>query len=489
MVFSSLIFVCAFLPLNMLFCFLAKNNKQKNIVMLVFSLVFYAWGEPIYVLLLLFMSFCCWFFALKISREDSVGRKKLWLIISLIIALGLLGIFKYGTWTMQNLKYLTGYPEKVPAIALPIGISFYTFQLISYVVDVYRDDVDAQPDYFMVLLYASLFHQCIAGPIVRYSDVENELINRKVKSGDFNKGVMRFSSGLAKKVLFANNCGSFADNLLLTDAAIKNTADIAKNIDILSSHSAFDLWIGILFYMLQIYLDFSAYSDMAIGMGLMSGFHYKENFDYPYESKSITEFWRRWHMSLGSFFRDYVYIPLGGNRVSVPRHIFNMFAVWALTGLWHGASWNFVLWGLYYFVFLALEKYIFGEKLKRFASFWQHLYVLVVVFFGWILFKFQNMKLLGTVLKGMFCLNSNSFITHEASTYVFSSIIFLIIACFSCTSIIPKLKRKINSVSGESSLVNTTYSIYRAIIPSVLLIISCVSLVGDTYNPFLYFQF
>lgn len=495
MVFSSLVFLCAFLPLNIIANYFAKTNRQKNAVMLVFSLVFYAWGEPKYVFLLLAQSLVAWGMALAIERQKnklstkSIRLKKLFLALACVACLGLLGVFKYGTFVLTNFKSVFGVPGQIPAIALPIGISFYTFQLLSYVADVYRGDVAGQKNFAIVLLYASLFHQCVAGPIVRYKDVENDLLYRTCDIGDINKGVMRFSCGLAKKVLLSNTCGEIVSTLIISDDAMKVAADVQKNITMLEGKSALGLWVGMLFFMLQIYLDFSAYSDMAIGMGLMSGFHYRENFDYPYMSGSVTEFWRRWHISLGTFFRDYVYIPLGGNRCSVPRHIFNMFVVWSLTGLWHGASWNFVLWGIYFFVFLVLEKYVFGKKLAKAPKILGHIYLLAVVFIGWILFKFDNMSVLLTVIKGMLGLNKNGFVTTEIGMYILSNIPFLLVSVLACTPIAKVVKKKINEKSRTSAAVNTVYSCIRVALPSILFVLSCICLVGDSYNPFLYFRF
>lgn len=492
MVFSSLFFICIFLPLNLAAYYIPTKNSTRNVIMLVFSLIFYAWGEPKYVFLLLFMSFACWFFALSIEKSkknDDTKGARLSLVAACVVALGLIAIFKYSSFFVNTIYAIAGTDKSMTPFSLPIGISFYTFQLLTYVVDVYRGDAAAQKKFSYVLLYASLFHQCIAGPIVRYSDIENELTNRKPTMSDFNKGVMRFSSGLAKKVLLANTCGTFADTLLLDDATAGNAALLADNVQKLSSASALTLWFGVLFYMLQIYLDFSAYSDMAIGMGLMTGFHYKENFDYPYASSSVSEFWRRWHISLGSFFRDYVYIPLGGNRKGAVRTILNLFVVWALTGLWHGASWNFVLWGLYFFVFIALEKLFLGKLLEKAPKAVRHLYLLVVVYFGWVLFKFDNMSLVGTVLKGMFCLNHNSFATHEAFLYISDNFFFIVIACLACTPIVRYLKNIINHYSKQNQGINIAYSVFRAVIPAVLVIVSAICLVGDSYNPFLYFRF
>ena len=469
--------------MNLIALKLAPDNRVRNIILLVFSLVFYAWGEPRYVLLLLTMSLASWFFALQIDKsESSHGLRVLFMALECVVCLGLLGVFKYGTFFLTQVHLITGNTDPVIQIALPIGISFYTFQLLSYVIDVYRGEVKAQPRFMIVLLYASLFHQCIAGPIVRYSDVERELIDRTYKQSDLNQGVMRFAFGLAKKVLLANNCGMFVDQLLVADGA----SDAAAA---LGSRSVLALWVGMLFYALQIYLDFSAYSDMAIGMGLMSGFHYKENFNYPYTAASVTDFWRRWHISLGSFFRDYVYIPLGGNRKGAARQIFNLFVVWALTGFWHGASWNFVLWGLYWFVFLVFEKFFLLEKLKKLPAFVSHIYLLFVVYFGWVLFKFDDLKLVGTTFKGMFGLNRNPFATTETATYISGILLFLLLAIFACTPIVKNLGRFFVKRAEFSDVETIAVSVGRIAIPTILLLISAISLVGETYNPFLYFRF
>ncbi len=491
MVFSSLFFICLFLPVNLAAYYICKSNKQRNVIMLIFSLFFYAWGEPSYLFLLLFMTFVCWAFALLIdkSKENDPKKAKLFLTLACIVCLSLIGVFKYSNFFAENLFNLLNIDAQIKQIALPIGISFYTFQLLTYVIDVYRGDAVVQKKYYNLLLYASLFHQCIAGPIVRYSDVADEIDNRKPNIADFNKGVMRFSTGLAKKVLLSNQCGSFADTLVLSDAALSNSEQLAENLQTLSSSSALTLWLGMLFYMLQIYLDFSAYSDMAIGMGLMTGFHYKENFDFPYISSSVSEFWRRWHISLGTFFKDYVYIPLGGNRKGEARTIFNLFVVWGLTGLWHGASWNYILWGLYFFVFISMEKLFlskFFEKLPKFVS---HIYLLAVVFFGWVLFRFENTQVMLTVLKGMFCINSNSLFTNEILMYLKDNFIFIIITILACTPIVKLAKNAINYYSLKNQVVNIVYSVYRTVIPTILVVLSAICLVGDSYNPFLYFRF
>ena len=489
MVFSSLLFLLAFLPLNLLLYYLVKPIKVKNAILLIFSLIFYAWGEPVYVLILLGMSLFSWLFSIGIEKAGSRGGKRVWLALAAIVCIGSIGFFKYAGFIAENVNAVAGRALlPVPQIALPIGISFYTFQLLTYVVDVYRGEVPAQRSYFRVLLYAGLFHQCVAGPIVRYGDIERELTDRTVSLNDVSDGVSRFAAGLAKKALLANACGAVVDALLLSDAAIGDKAQLAANLSLLESRSALTLFAGMAFYMLQIYLDFSAYSDMAIGMGRMCGFHYKENFDYPYVSASITEFWRRWHMSLGTFFRDYVYIPLGGNRKGTARQIVNLFIVWALTGLWHGASWNFVLWGLYFFVFLVLEKFVLGKALKK-VPFLGRIYTLVLVYFGWIFFKFTDLRYVGAVFKGLFTANGNPWSTFESTSFLSKYLIFFGIAVLACTPLVRAISRALKNKAQNNNAVGVIWGVLHTVLPVALLGLSVLALVGNSYNPFLYFQF
>ena len=489
MVFSNLFFLYFFLPLNLICYFLAKSIHVRNGILIVFSLFFYAWGEPRYVPLLVGMVLINWIFGLMIEKYRGQKLAKAGLIGACICSLTLLGIFKYLTLILGTIHDLFGLPSVVPQILLPIGISFYTFQLLSYVVDVYRGEVEAQTHFFRLLLYTSLFHQCIAGPIVRYKDISEEILYRQINRGEVARGINRFAAGLAKKAVLANTCGLLADQFILTDAAVADVSQFTQNAAALSAKPAVILWMGVLFFMLQIYLDFSAYSDMAIGMGLMIGFHYKENFNYPYLSSTVSEFWRRWHISLGSFFRDYVYIPLGGSRKGLGRTILNLFVVWALTGLWHGASWNFVLWGLYFFIFIALERLFLNKVFARLPGFVSHIYLLIVVYFGWILFRFKNMALIGVVLKGMFCQNGNPWTTFEANTTLLNYIFFLAIAVIAVTPVVHNIGRAISVVSGRSAAWFRVNSVVQVAMPLVLLLISTMSLVGNSYNPFLYFQF
>ncbi len=486
MVFSSLLFIYAFLPVCLIFYSLAKGINAKNIVLLIFSLIFYSWGEPVYVLLLIFMTLCDWVAALLIEKTQDTRKQKLFLVLAIAVNLGLIGYFKYAGFFLTNIQNIFGIPEIIPKIALPIGISFYTFQLLSYVADVYKKEVPAQKNFFWLLLYSSLFYQCIAGPIVRYSDVQREIKERKINIADISKGVTRFAVGLGKKALIANTCGALSDSLLVSDALMNSSFESA--IAELSSRSVLGLWFGVLFYMLQIYLDFSAYSDMAIGMGLMAGFHFKENFNYPYIAKSVTDFWRRWHISLSTFFRDYVYIPLGGNRKGKLKTYRNLFIVWLLTGLWHGASWNFVLWGLFFFLFLVIEKLGLLKILEKVPAFFSHAYLLIVVFFGWILFRFSDFRYIPVVIKGLFGLNSNPLSDFETKTLLVGNIIFIIVALFSVTPFIKRISDALKNSENGSAL-SVVYRILSIVLPVAVLFLSTLTLVGDSYNPFLYFQF
>lgn len=473
MVFSSMFFILVFLVVCYAVYALGKGIKQKNIILLVSSLIFYAWGGPALCLLLCLEVFICYIGALIIDRTQNHGLRLAHTWVTVLSCIAILFFFKYTGFFSDNMAALFGYESSLPSIALPIGISFYTFQLISYVIDVYRGEVAAQRKYWMLLLYASLFHQCIAGPIVRYSDINSELEDRHVTLEDASRGFTRFAVGLAKKAVLANGCAVIADKLLAADA--------------LSAQSSFGIILGILCYAMQLYLDFSAYSDMAIGMGLMVGFHYKENFNYPYVASSVTDFWRRWHISLSSFFKDYVYIPLGGSRVSVPRHILNLFIVWALTGLWHGASWNFVLWGLFYFVFLVFEKYVL--RLRREPSavtrIPRTLYTLIVVFFGTALFRFTNLTELWVAVRGIFCANGNSFSGLAATSQFKTNFIFLAVCVLACTPIVPW----ISGLLCRRKYTRRAALVAGAVIPAALILISLFALAGDSYNPFIYFQF
>ena len=483
MVFSSLLFVFAFLVICYAVYAVMPGIRSRNGVLLLFSLIFYAWGGPSLLVLLVGMTWVCYVGGRLIERCPT--HRKLWLTVILMICLGLLAICKYTGFFLSNLQSMIGLPESIPSITLPIGISFYTFQLVSYVIDVYRGEVQAQKKFWILLLYASLFHQCIAGPIIRYSDVNDELEHRRVTRENTARGITRFACGLAKKAILANGCAAIV-------------ADMVEKPVSLSAVPAMGILLAAVCYMLEIYLDFSAYSDMAIGMGLMVGFHYRENFNYPYVADSVTDFWRRWHISLSTFFRDYVYIPLGGNRVGRFRHVFNLFAVWFLTGLWHGASWNFVLWGLYYFLLLILEKHLFHIPKKTSRGFLRILrtgYTLTVVLFGWMLFYYTDLSMLLTALKGLFTLNGNPVTSLSVRTAFLNNVTLLVVAVLACTPLIPTIGRFFERLrekkraNGIPRTCMVAYDLVTALIPVGLVFLSLLCLVGDSYNPFLYFQF
>jgi len=486
MVFSSLLFLYAFFSVSLLACWLCREKKTQNTVLLIFSLIFYAWGEPKYVLLLLFMAFNAWACALGVERAAKPGMKKFWVILSSVIDIALIGWFKYAGLVFSIFGAV---PEFVRRIALPIGISFYTFQLLTYVVDVYRGDAPAQKRYWNVLLYAALFHQCIAGPIVRYKTIDRELFGKQPRKPQVAEGVSRFAAGLAKKVLLANPCGALADSLILADSVASDVTKLAGNIQALESLTVLGAWVGLIAYGLHIYLDFSAYSDMAIGMGRMLGLHYLENFNYPYISRTVTEFWRRWHMSLGTFFRDYVYIPLGGSRCSTPRMVLNTFVVWFLTGLWHGASWNFVLWGLWFFVFLMIERAGLKKWLEK-VPVLSNLYLLVVALLGWVIFRFTNLELGWTLVRSLFGANGNALSNFLTETTVKSNLILLAVCCVASTPLARIIKEKLEDFFLPFKGLGAAWNVvFYSLIPVILLLLSTAGLVGDSYNPFIYFQF
>ena len=486
MVFSSLIFLYGFFSLSLLAYCLCRTRKAQNWVLLIFSLIFYGWGEPKYVFLLMLMAFASWACALGVDRSDCPGRKKAFVAVAAVIDIGLIGYFKYAGLICSLFGSV---PDFIRSIALPIGISFYTFQLLTYVVDVYRGDAPVQKSYWNVLLYAALFHQCIAGPIVRFKTIDRELFSDQPRSPEWAEGVSRFASGLAKKVLLANPCGALCDVLILPASAAGNPELLSQNLSTLESLPVLGAWVGIIAYGLQIYLDFSAYSDMAIGMGRMLGLHYLENFNYPYVSRSVTEFWRRWHMSLGTFFRDYVYIPLGGSRCSTGRMIFNTFTVWALTGLWHGASWNFLLWGLWFFLLLMLERWLLKPVLANLHIF-SHLYLLLAVTVGWVIFRYSDVHLAWAFLKTLFGANGNPLTGFAARIQLESHVYLLLAAAAVSTPVFAVLRNKVQALAGSTAALNTCWNVvFYSLIPVALLLLSTACLVGDSYNPFLYFQF
>ncbi|NEU03703.1 MBOAT family O-acyltransferase [Clostridium senegalense] len=466
MVFSNTLFIYLFLPLNLLIYFLVKDIKAKNITLLVFSLIFYSWGEPKWIILLLFTSIINYYAGIFIEKNKDTKESKKWLIYSIIINLCSLLIFKYTAFIFENINELFNLAIKIPDIPFPLGISFYTFHVISYTVDVYKGHVKAQKSYYKFLLYISLYPQLVAGPIVRYSQVEDEIDYRESSIDNINDGINRFIVGLGKKVLIANVAGKLVEQYMNS-----NLYDL----------TVVGAWLGIVMFTIQMYFDFSGYSDMAIGLGKIFGFKYLENFNYPYISKSATEFWRRWHISLGSFFRDYVYIPLGGNKKNM---VTNLFIVWLLTGIWHGASWNFIVWGLYFGIIIYFEKKLILKILNRIPKIVSHIYLLTVVVIGWTIFYFTNLTDSIKYLKIMFGLSNNSIINTETKLEIVNNIFWIILALIGTTPIIPYIKRKILEKDREYIL-----TILVVIINVMILILSTAMLIGDSYNPFLYFRF
>lgn len=471
MVFSSLIFLFLFLPIVLIFYYLS-NERLKNLVLLFASLFFYAWGEPKYVFLMIFSIICNYIFGFKVSSKN-MKEKKLWLIIAVIFNISFLGVFKYSNFFIDNINNLLNLNINIPTIALPLGISFFTFQTMSYVIDVYRNDRRLQRNIYYLALYISLFPQLVAGPIVRYETVDEQINSRVHSINKFSIGVNRFIIGLGKKVIFSNQLGLVADKVFAT-----NISDL----------STMEGWLGIICYTLQIYFDFSGYSDMAIGLGKMFGFDFLENFNYPYISQSVSEFWRRWHISLGSWFRDYVYIPLGGNRVSPIKQYRNLFIVWSLTGIWHGANWTFVTWGLYYGFLIALEKAFLQKYLNKLPKLCRHIYLILLVMIGWVFFRAENIVQAWEYIKVLIGLGKNPMWNISFINYMNESALIIFLAIIFATPIIHKFKSAIklrNSKLIENSFVYVLHSIS---LMSIMFIVVVV-LINSTYNPFLYFRF
>ena len=463
MLFSSIPFLYYFLPAVLILYFLSPN-KLKNTVLLVSSLIFYGWGEPKYLFLMMATILTFYGCGLAIGKAKTQAVKKTWLILSIVIGLGLLGIFKYADFFVGSFNAMTGLSVPMLRLALPIGISFYTFQSLSYTIDVYRGNVEVQKNPIAFGAYVALFPQLIAGPIVRYVDVARELNHRDHSLSDFSLGLRRFLIGLGKKILLANQFGELT--------AIFRASD---------EKSVLFYWIYGIAFMLQIYFDFSGYSDMAIGLGRIFGFHFIENFNYPYLSKSITEFWRRWHMSLGTWFRDYVYIPLGGNRVSKARWVFNILVVWMLTGLWHGASWNFVAWGLLFALLLMFEKAVKIQRLPKAAA---HVYVLFVVMVSFVLFNAADFTQAGQDILGLFGLNGVPFLSNEAVYYLRSYGILFLLGFVGSTPLMRNWAMKLSEEKYPKVM-----AVAEPIFLLLLLLVCTGYLVDGSFNPFLYFRF
>ena len=472
MVFSSMIFLCGFLPLVLIIYYLCPG-RFRNFFLLIASLIFYAWGEPRYIFIMIFSTVFDYGNGRAMEYLDQRGKPGMRRgvpVLSVVVNLGILCFFKYTDFLLDSINSFTRGELPLLELALPIGISFYTFQTLSYTIDVYRHEVKAQHNLIDFAMYVCLFPQLIAGPIVRYYDVEKELAGRKTDWQDRARGMQRFLIGLGKKVLLANQTGN-----LWEEIASLSQGDLTVSA----------AWLGALAYTFQIYFDFSGYSDMAIGLGQLFGFHFPENFRYPYESTSITEFWRRWHMTLGTWFREYVYIPLGGNRKGIVRQIFNLLVVWFLTGMWHGAGWNFILWGLYYFVILLIEKLFLLKGMEGLPKAFRHVYTWILFVIGWAVFANDDFGQMLSYLQAMFGVGvswSNSIAIYQWSTHV----VLLVIALVGCLSLPAKFGRM---VCGMFKKKETLVFGIQVVYVIVVLVLSLAFLVRGSYNPFLYFRF
>ena len=461
MVFSSIIFMFTFLPIILVTYYLSPR-KLKNFILLLGSLVFYAWGEPIYIILMILTIVINYVLALLIKNQKG-RRKKCIFILTLVLNVGMLGFFKYYDFIVGNINSIFSLNIQYNNLSLPIGISFYT-----YIVDVYLNKVKVQKNIISFATYISMFLQLVAGPIVKYTDINDKLEKRKESIDEFGYGIERFIAGLGKKVLLANNIGYLWSVISVLDI---------NNISVATS------WIGIAAYTFQIYFDFSGYSDMAIGLGHMFGFTFKENFKYPYISKSVTEFWRRWHISLSTWFKEYVYIPLGGNREGIKKQCRNLMIVWTLTGLWHGASYNFIIWGMYYGVILIIEKFIIGRYIKNLPTIFRRIYTLVIVMVGWVFFGMNTLYEALNYLKVMFFISGNTIIDNTALYYLSTNIILFIILIIASTPMPAYIVKKVKSYNSI-----TCYTMIGAV-NILILIIATAYLLSSTYNPFIYFRF
>ncbi|QPQ36422.1 MBOAT family O-acyltransferase [Lysinibacillus sp. JNUCC-52] len=461
MVFSSLLFLFVFLPI-VLMLYYCSPRKIKNFILFIMSLIFYAWGEPVYIVIMLVSTLTDYCFGLLLDKPNmsSVKRKGI-VLCSIIVNLMLLSYFKYADFLIHNINTLLGTDIPLTELPLPIGISFYTFQSMSYIIDVYRGTAKAQRNWIDFGTFVALFPQLVAGPIVTYNTIAQQLQHRAESISMFAEGVRRFIIGLAKKVLLANNIGLLWDTIS------------SSNVETMPMLTA---WLGIIAFAFQIYFDFSGYSDMAIGLGLMFGFRFNENFNKPYIAQSITDFWRRWHISLSSWFRDYVYIPLGGNRKGLAIQMRNILIVWLLTGFWHGASWNFIWWGLYFGVILIVEKWWGLTLLSRLPRWTRHFYAIFLILIGWVLFAFEQPSLIGKYLAAMFGFNGQSLWNNDTGYYFYTNIVLLLVLIMA--SIPMKLWKK----TSELSLPHIAWY-------GILYFLSVAYLVDATFNPFLYFRF
>ncbi len=467
MVFSSLTFLYFFLPIVLLTYF-AVPMKGKNIIIFISGFLFYAWGEPFYIVIMILSTIIDYTAGRLMAKfDDNKKLRTVFLLMSLVMNLGLLAVFKYSSFIITNVNDIFGTNIFNPNLPLPIGISFYTFQSMSYTIDLYLRKIKVQKSIINFTSYVTLFPQIVAGPIVRYEDIANEIDDRTISTSKIAEGIGTFVKGLGKKVLLANNIG-----LVWSQVKAMEFTEI----------SALTAWIGILAFTFQIYYDFSGYSDMAIGLGKMLGFNFPQNFNYPYISKSISEFWRRWHMTLGGWFKSYVYIPLGGNRGGFAKTIRNLLIVWALTGLWHGASWNFIFWGLYFGILIIIERLGFGKILDKLPAFISRTYTFILVVIGWVFFDIEGMSSAFTYLKAMF--GANNVLVDSTSKYLLVANVFIFAVCaIVSTEVIKKIYEKLSSIKGNA------FSYALPVLQLVIMLICTAYLVDATYNPFLYFRF
>ncbi len=464
MLFSSMTFIFIFLPIVCLLNYLL-GKKHHNIILLIASIIFYAWGEPIYVFIMLSTILINYFGAILVSKDNK--NKKLWLTLSIVLNLGILFYFKYFNFFIYNLNHFLDKDFNFIKVIMPIGISFYTFQAMSYLIDVYRQEAPVQKNIFNLTLYISLFPQLVAGPIVKYHDIDQQLTNRTITFSQIIIGVKRFIIGLSKKTLIANTCGEVADKIFTLPV---------EQFDTLTS------WIGAIFYSLQLFFDFSGYSDMAIGLGLIFGFKFLENFNYPYISKSITEFWRRWHISLSTWFKLYLYIPLGGNRCGAIRTYINLFIVFLATGFWHGASWNFIFWGLWHGIFIIFEKITNWHQYhkNKFISITQHIYTILIFIIGWVMFRAEDMSYATQYIKNMFGLIQEHKIAYSTSYFIDNISLIALFAGIICS--MPIFNRLIYNNKPIIKALTNCWLIF-------LFLLSFASIAASTYNPFIYFRF
>ncbi len=471
MVFSSAVFLFVFFPVTMILYYIPGRNEEKdisrkNLILCIASLIFYAWGEPVYIVLMCLSIIFNYHLGLDMeSHRNNQKKMKSLLVFGVAFNLFMLGFFKYSGFIADNIGVLFGFESEYEALPLPVGISFYTFQILSYVIDIYNGKTRAQTKIVNFAAYVTMFPQLIAGPIVQYKDIEQQITSRTVTIDNFYDGIIFFIRGLGKKVLFANTIGAVYSDIMASSIA---------------ETSVVTAWICIICYTLQIYFDFSGYSDMAVGLGKMFGFEFVQNFNFPYKAHSITDFWRRWHISLSSWFRDYVYIPLGGNRKGFARTIINILIVWSLTGMWHGAAWNFIAWGMFYGILLIIEKYVLNNVLERIPMPLRHIGTLIVVMVGWVFFSSENLAQATDFIGALIGFGSGGFIDSQAK-YLLSENTFAIFAMGL-------------SAAGIFDMISTreetrTYKIFKCMLYLIIFVFSVAYLVSETYNPFLYFRF